>query len=192
MIDLLKPATVPIEPACETLISRGRAIREGVQMFAASDWLQAAVSWAALGSSVVAIVGLIVYRRQLGQTERTLLGATSQFCYGAMTQLLQLLIDKPHLRPYLYDGKMLPAEDEADLRQQVLAIGAHYADFFDTVLHQDSLGNVPVQEYIHVWKGFIREMLRDSSVIRNYVLEHSEWYSPELRQIAAESARTTT
>jgi hypothetical protein len=153
-------------------------------MLGASTGLQLAVSWAALISSLAAIGGVIVVRRQMGQGERTLLGATSQFCYGAMSQLLQLLIEKPHLRPYLYESVPLPDPSDFELRQQVLAIGAQYADFFDAVLQQGSLGNVPVQEYIHVWKGFMQTMLESSFVIRDYIVDHKAWYTPELYQLA--------
>jgi hypothetical protein len=149
--------------------------------------LQVAVSWAALISALLAIAGLLVVRRQLRQAERSLLGATSQFCYASMSALLEILIDKPYLRPYLYEGAPLPNEDDTDLRQQVLAVAAHYADFFDTILLQGRLGNVSVHEYMHVWKGFIQSMLRTSPTIRNYCLEHPSWYSPALAEFASKA-----
>jgi hypothetical protein len=157
-------------------------------MISATDLVQSIVSWAALLSSLAAIIGVLAIRNQLRQSERTLLGSTSQFCYTSMTQLLQILIDKPHLRPYLYEGKSVPSDDQPDLRQQVLAIAAHYADFFDAVLLQGTLGNIAVHEYIEVWQGFISNMLQSSQVIRDYVLDHESWYTERLRCMASLAA----
>ena len=157
-------------------------------MIIATDLLQAAISWAALLSALAAIVAVVVSRRQLKQSERTLLGSTSQFCYQSMTQLLQILIDKPHLRPYLYESKQMPSDNEPDLKQQVIAVAAHYADFFDAVLLQGTLGNIAVHEYIEVWQGFIGNMLQTSEVIRQYVLDHESWYTERLRSMASDAA----
>lgn len=157
-------------------------------MIIATDLLQAAISWAALLSALAAIVAVVVLRRQLKQSERTLLGSTSQFCYQSMTQLLQILIDKPHLRPYLYESKQMPSDNEPDLKQQVIAVAAHYADFFDAVLLQGTLGNIAVHEYIEVWQGFIGNMLQTSEVIRQYVLDHESWYTERLRSMASDAA----
>jgi len=154
-----------------------------------SGGLQTAVVWAALVSSLVAIVGVFALRRQLRQSERSLLGSTSQFCYGAMSALLQVQIDKPHLRPFIYESKPLPVEGvDDDLREQVLALAANYADFFDAVLLQGALGNVSVYEYINVWKRFIDHMLSASPIIREYCLSNPTWYSPELVALAQSAA----
>lgn len=156
-----------------------------------SDWLTSLVSWGALASSLVAIAGFLFVQRQVRQSERSLLGSTSQFCYQSMSALLMVLIDKPHLRPYLYENRPLPPPDEdGELRQQVLALAAHYADFFDALLLQDLLGNVPVHEYISVWKGFIQDMLTRNAVIRQYCVDHPTWYSPELLALAERATKS--
>ena len=152
---------------------------------ASTNWLQMAVSCAALVSSLIAVAGVVLLRRQIQHSERTLLGSTSQFCYEGMSSLLSVLVEHPHLRPYLYENAPLPSERERnDLRQQLFAIAGWYADFFDAILQQESLGNVPVAEYLHVWEGFIRNTLENSSVVRNYCLGHPTWYSPRLKELA--------
>lgn len=156
-------------------------------LLAATDtsWLTSAVSWAALASSVFAVAGLAVLRRQFKQSERTLLGNTSQFCYESMSILLQQLVANPHLRPYLYDNEPVPsAATEPVLVQQVLALAAQYVDFFDALILQEQLGNISAYEYQSVWRRFIRHMLASSNAIRGYCLEHPNWYSPGLVALA--------
>lgn len=153
-------------------------------MLAAETWTDKAVSWTALVSSLVAIRGFTVLRRQVKRDERNMKGAISQFGYSGMSRLLEILIEKPHLRPYIYDNRELPTSDDLLVRDQVLALGEQYADFFDAVLHQNAHGNASVQEYIRVWKVSITRMLESSSVIRDFVLEHQEWYSPQLHSLA--------
>jgi hypothetical protein len=149
------------------------------------DWLQLGVGIAGLASALVALVGVLVVNRQLKLSKNTLLGGTSQFCYETMNRLLEILIDKPQLRPFLYEGVLLESiSDSPDLQQQVIAISAYYADFFDAILLQQSLGNVHVEEYLHVWKGFIATMLITGPTIRSYCLQHPSWYSPELVELA--------
>jgi hypothetical protein len=159
-------------------------------MFAGSDpsWLTAAVSWAALASSMLAVAGVAVLRRQFKQAERSLLGSTSQFCYESMSTLLQQLVAYPHLRPYLYGNAPLPSETtDPILHHQVVTLSAQYADFFDALVLQQELGNISDYEYRTVWRRFIRHMLVSSSAIREYCLEHSNWYSPTLVALARDS-----
>jgi hypothetical protein len=151
--------------------------------------LTAAVSWAALISALVALVGIWVLRRQFQQAERSLLGSTSQFCYEAMSTLLQQLVTYPQLRPYLYDNQPVPSsEADAVLRQQVLAIAAQYADFFDALVLQQALGNIQSDEYNDVWRRFIRHMLTTSDAIRDYCVGHPNWYTPALVDMARAAA----
>ncbi len=82
----------------------------------------------------------------------------------------------------------MPSDNEPDLKQQVIAVAAHYADFFDAVLLQGTLGNIAVHEYIEVWQGFIGNMLQTSEVIRQYVLDHESWYTERLRSMASDAA----
>ncbi|HEX5925195.1 MAG TPA: hypothetical protein VFY45_15290 [Baekduia sp.] len=154
--------------------------------------LASAVSWAALASSLLAVVGLVVLRRQMRQSERSLLGDTSQFCYESMSVLLQQLVTHPRLRPYLYENATLPSSmSDGELRQQILAMAAQYADFFDALLLQEALGNISAHEYNSVWRRFTRHMLSSSSAIRDYCLEHPNWYSPELLVLARAAAPST-
>jgi hypothetical protein len=102
-----------------------------------------------------------------------------------MSVLLQQLVSNPQLRPYLYENMALPDPDAArELRQQVMAMVAQYADFFDALLLQADLGNISAHEYDSVWRRFVEHMLSSSSAIREYCLEHPQWYSPELLALA--------
>ncbi len=152
-----------------------------------------AVSWAALGSSAIAIGGIWILRKQVRQDERSLLGGTSQFCYESMSILLQQLVNNPRLRPYIYENQSLPTSNEDPLlRQQVLALTAQYADFFDALVLQEELGNIPSHEYRTVWRRFIRHMLTTSSAIRDYCVEHPNWYSPALVALAREATEVAS
>ena len=156
---------------------------------AQSSWLTSAVSWAALASSLLAVAGVVVLRRQFKQAERSLLGNTSQFLYESMSILLQQLVIHPHLRPYIYDVKAVPhGPGDAMLREQVAALSAQYADFFDAIMLQQALGNISEIEYRTVWRRFIRHMLASSTAIREYCLEHANWYSQGLVAMARDAA----
>jgi hypothetical protein len=103
-----------------------------------------------------------------------------------MSTLLQQLVANPQLRPYLYESQALPDDADIALRQQVLAIAAQYADFFDALMLLDSLGNVHDHEFTTVWHRFIRHMLTTSAAIREYCLDHQNWYTPALITLARE------
>ncbi len=105
-----------------------------------------------------------------------------------MSTLLQQLVTNPQLRPYLYENESLSDGTDPALRQQVLAIAAQYADFFDAVMLLESLGNVHSEEFSTVWRRFIRHMLTTSAAIRGYCLDHRNWYTPALVTLAQEAA----
>lgn len=105
-----------------------------------------------------------------------------------MSILLQQLVTHPHLRPYLYGDEALPSEAaEPVLREQITALAAQYVDFFDALILQQQLGNISDHEYSTVWRRFIRHMLVSSTAIRDYCLDHPNWYSPGLVNLAREA-----
>jgi hypothetical protein len=103
-----------------------------------------------------------------------------------MSTLLQQLVANPQLRPYLYESQPLPDDADIALRQQVLAIAAQYADFFDALMLLDGLGNIHDHEFTTVWRRFIQHMLTMSEAIRGYCLDHQNWYTPALVTLARE------
>jgi hypothetical protein len=164
-------------------------------MMAEASW----ATWATLASSVAAVltavatlVAFIFLRHQQQQTERQINGATSRYMYEEMSKLLGIFLDKPELRPFIYDGKPIDDGMSAEQKQQVLALAGLYADFFEQLLYQRTFGNLSVEEYESTWSEFIQTLLSASVVLREFAIANSSLYSPQFVTLVAECAPSLT
>jgi hypothetical protein len=91
---------------------------------------------------------------------------------SGMREILGYVLDRPELRPYLYDGQACPPD--SGLRAQVLTVAEMYGDLLEhglKVLHEV----LPKQE-LQDWIDFADEMLCGSPAFADLVATHETWW----------------
>lgn len=141
------------------------------------QWASLASSGAAVVTAIAAVIAFSFLRHQQSQIERQIRGTTSRFMYEEMSRLLCVFIERPELRPYIYEGKTLDSTLDPLDHQRVLAVAGLYADFFEQLLYQHNFGNLSSAEYTATWVTFSTAVLGQSPVICQHVSSNPKYYS---------------
>jgi len=139
------------------------------------------MNWAAveaLGTWATAIVaggGLLFVRLQLKQVERTIRGDVHERLTTESIEILKFLATNPESYSYFYEGKLLTKDDPN--RVFVLYAAEITANYMEHVINQK--GNMSEQDR-KVWDHFVVDTCKLAPIVRTFLLERKEWYSPEL------------
>lgn len=100
-------------------------------------------------------------------------------------RLLVVFLERPHLRPYFYDGQSPPA----DVREaaQIDTLSELFADCVDTAL----LAGSTVHSFARMhedWLAYSRFLYASAPSLRTLIEEHGDWW-PRLRDHFAMLAR---
>jgi hypothetical protein len=139
----------------------------------------------ALAGDVILLFTMLVFTyqaQQMAKQSRESAAATRASVYQAITEQMlnidRLFITNPELRPYVYEGAALPAEEP--LRTQVLALAELFVDFFDNFVTQS--GQIPPQLY-EPWRRYARSVMQSSPAACAFWNENREWYSELLQEM---------
>jgi hypothetical protein len=147
------------------------------------DWATLVSSGASLIIAAAALIAFIFLNRQQRQAERQIVGATSRYMYEEMSKLLEILIENPGLRPFIYESRPLDHATTENQQQQVLAIAGLYSDFFEQLLYQRKFGNLSEEEFFGTWQSFITTIISSSSVLRDYATLNPSYYGTEYMEL---------
>lgn len=137
-----------------------------------------ALAVAAIGVNVVGFTFVI---RQIRQQALATRGDTYANLCGLSYDILRMMAERPHLYPYFYERKPL-LETEPN-RVEVLCCCEMIANYCDNTALQRE--NIPDHVWQR-WRNFVREQIRLSVVLQNFMSEYRGWYSPEVAEILAE------
>jgi hypothetical protein len=136
-------------------------------------------AWAALLSLLVTAIGLFFLWYQLKKLEQATWGDTHSKVCDHSLELLRFLAEKPETYDYFYKDKEL-AKDDAN-RVLVLYASEAMTNFFEVlVLLKD---NLPRKQW-EVWHKFICSRYESSPPVRDFIRDHQNWYSAEVKSIA--------
>jgi hypothetical protein len=141
--------------------------------------------------AVVAILQLIVSALGFGVVVwtlrvliRTLDAQSSAGVAARQLEFDRIILEHPALYRYFYQGHDLRSDDSEFAR--VMAATQLLANYFDGFFQQQGLYR---QMWPDIkWKGYIRDHVSKSPVLRRYVIENSGWFSPEFVQICRQPA----
>lgn len=94
--------------------------------------------------------------------------------FSGMREILGKVLERPELRPYLYDGHTCPP-DAGGLHAEVRTVAEMYGDLLEhglKVLHEVDLPEEELQD----WIDFADEMLCSSPALAELVATHERWW----------------
>ncbi|MEU4676234.1 hypothetical protein [Micromonospora sp. NPDC023737] len=139
-------------------------------------WTETAQAWAAIGAaaaSVIALTAVVVQLRHLSWSlQTTARGAT----YNIGVRLKDVFIEHPHLRPYFFENRPVPADHPEYGR--IATIAELCCIYLQEIAAQSR--NVSTANRA-AWFSLLRSLYESSPPVRSQLENHMTWYSEELR-----------
>lgn len=129
----------------------------------------------------VNVIGFAFVVRQIRQQALATRGDTYTNLCGLSYDILRMMAERPHLYPYFYERK--PLLDTEPNRIEVLCCCEMIANYCDNTALQRE--NIPDHVWQR-WRNFVREQIRLSVVLQDFMGEYRSWYSAEVAEILAE------
>lgn len=142
--------------------------------------LEALGTWA---TALAAVIGFIFIQRQISQAERTIRGTTHERLTAESFEVLRFLASVPRTYAYFYEGKELDGDEEH--RESILYATEALANYAEHVIAEKP--NMTEADW-KVWRRFLDDTFRRAPIVRNHVERHSDWYAPELLEIANQAS----
>jgi hypothetical protein len=139
-----------------------------------TDWIQA-------GAAVIAAIGVVggfVYsgiQLRKGRREQTAQRALSLM--QLLIDITRVMVERPRLAPYLYDGKDPPNEKGED-RDEVLAYGRLFMSFGEAVgwqLHAHEMD----PDAKEAWTAYFMDLYKKSPAVRSAIEENKNLLAQE-------------
>ncbi len=135
---------------------------------------QVAESVATVVSALVAIIGVIFVVKQLINLDHDVKGNTRASIYEMAARIKEVFLERPHLRPYFFDGVKIGADDEH------YAEAIAMADYFCLYLEVISTQKSTVAECDRkAWCRYAYDVYMSSSLLQDYLADSAKkrWYS---------------
>jgi len=133
------------------------------------------VKWTDIVQATVGVVGIWFIIHQLRQVKQSIQGQTLSELYDHYHEVVDVFLEKPHLRPYFYENKALvDISTSPGLRDEVQSMCELMAAVLEHALVQEE--NVPREAWAQCWKTFIKERLDKSCVLQEYLKKNAGWY----------------
>lgn len=137
-------------------------------------------------TGVGVILAVLVAWFESWRFRRTLtLGVHSQV-FSSSFNALNVVLENPELRPYLYEGKQPPGEyDDVKLAQRVKVACEMFSDLFELVcLQMEGMRKVKTWKG---WQNYMTDVIASSPALRNHFRESAEWVTaPVFQRIVQE------
>lgn len=134
-----------------------------------------------VASLAVTTTGLFAVYIQLRKIQETTWSNTHSKLADQSFELLKFLSETPSTYDYFYNKK--PLADDSPNRVVILYTAEALANFIEHIILQKE--NLPSKQW-DVWKRFVYTTLKSSVVLRDFIQNNREWYSPDLLAIADE------
>jgi hypothetical protein len=141
-------------------------------------WLTS--SWTSDVQAIASIIGFVVVIYQIWRLKLTIQGDTHSKLYTHYLEVTKLLLQKPELRPYFYEGKTLDAKlpADAELRQQVEMMSEVFLGLLEHAVLQRK--NLPGDSWNNCWKAYVRERYTTSPELARFFRANQKWYAKAL------------
>jgi hypothetical protein len=129
-------------------------------------------NWVSILQLVVSIAGFLLVITSVRQAAETLERSVYSNATDWVLGLDRVFIERPHLRPYFYNGEAIaPGHDDFD---EAVAMAELVADTLEAVWEQRfaSRGKQPIEG----WENWMMEMVDQSPLLRRHLSDHRSWY----------------
>lgn len=134
------------------------------------------LSWEA-ASALATVATVIILCVQTVDLRHSVQRDTYQKFYATVYDLDRHFLEHPELKPYFYADRPLDPSAEDALKQKVESTAEWFSDFFDNLYyHMDSSPDDGWAE----WQRYVQDTFRRSSILRDYVRAHRDWYTARL------------
>lgn len=140
----------------------------------------AGVTWTDSVQAIASVVGFGVIIYQIRQLKRTVQSDTHSKLYTHYLEVNKLLLQKPHLRPYFYEGKALDESDfnQLSLRQDIDIMCEVILGLLEhAVLQRD---NLPGDSWQNCWMAYVHERYDKSTELAKFFGSNRKWYAKSL------------
>jgi hypothetical protein len=128
---------------------------------------------------IVTLLGFLWLRRQIKQIDASTRGETYGDLYSHQHQITRYFIDNPNLRPFFYDNKEANSTDSE--YGTIRAVTEMVADFCEHVYVQ--LPNLPSDDIRKGWRLYLKNIYKNSPVLRLHFSQNIDWYGDEFLKI---------
>ena len=141
--------------------------------------------------SLCAVLALVFVAISAWQIARGLRLQNISALTSSLVDLDLEFVGRPELRPYFYENKPLPSNDEL-LRSQCLSMAEAYSDLLEQMilsyeeLEKNLLGEVFSMGRPRVsetWINSAKELVGRSPALREFLREYGDWYPETFRSV---------
>jgi hypothetical protein len=154
--------------------------------------IEGSVTWAAAIQAGAAVAGFAFIGYQILQLIRNIRGATQDRLYAHYTEICKLFMQKPYLRPYFYENKVLMEgnPDYPHMREEIDVMSEAILGLIEHSTLQQN--NLPRDAWKHCWLPYANERLKKSKEIMKFFSPNQTWYTQALRDVIDNYAKTRT
>lgn len=140
----------------------------------ATDAWQVAESVATIVSAVVAVVGVFIIVMQLKNLDQDVKGNTRTGIYEMAARIKEAFLERPHIRPYFFDGAEISADDEH--YAEAMAMADYFCLYLEVISTQQSTVAACDRK---AWCRYAHDLYQRSPLIRGYLADKDkkQWYS---------------
>lgn len=128
-------------------------------------------------SLLVAIIGFFALWSSVSNNAKSARAAVQNNVIVQITNLDKFFSEKPDLYPYFYERKPLKANDPH--YQEIIVVAQWQADILDIVSIQSSRF-ASEWDNPEAWDIWIKDMLRNSPALRDFLMKRRTWYGSKL------------
>lgn len=136
-----------------------------------ASWTDVTQAFCAIGTFVIALVGLPFLIYQIRQLERAVQGDTQEKMFSKSFEIIQRMLEHPEVRPYILGGQRVP--EKSEVQPTVRAFVEMLADFFELIYLQ----RTNMEDDIWVsWSSYIHDIYKRCPELQVYFDENATWY----------------
>lgn len=127
---------------------------------------------------IIAALGFVAVLWQLRQLDKDLKSNTRTSIYDMAARIKEVFLDRPHLRPYFFDGAAIGQEDEHF--SEAMAV----ADYFCLYLEQIATQRATIAKQDRAaWCKYAHDIYKNSPIIQFYLSDKKQWYSASFWEV---------
>lgn len=140
----------------------------------------AGATWADVIQAIVAVVGFGAVIWQIRRLKRTVQGETHGKLYTHYLEVNKLFLERPHLRPYFYEGNVLnePDDNQPRLRQELDIMCEVVLGLLEHAVLQKI--NLPNDSWKNCWMTYVRDRYHKSPELTRFFDANRKWYAKAL------------
>jgi hypothetical protein len=137
------------------------------------DWTATGAIWTAVGA-LISGVGLVGIAVSILLARKSYTTAVIGQLYGELHHIHHTFIEHSDMRPYFFHGKFIGSKDDDYMKAR--SIAEMYLDIFEQIFILRPLAPRKLRPF---FEAYIRDMLSESPLLREYLVENEKLLYPQ-------------